>query len=236
MVKEAMVGVVCIVLGLMLLSSGLFVYRLVVMPNTIEYNGVRVSYYFIEEGAYRVFVEVFVLNNRVDLLKDGNSVDIAVVRWAKIKGWNVNRTQFSFVYLPVFLFGKYGSRRLIGTHADGGYCFGAIIDFDDTTTYRITGGDLMELVEWGSQGAIRIGEINIDFDLTTIVTTPPIPESFRESESKLFSADEGPLLKHTEINIEVPGKAVKAIRNLTWAGAALIIVGIVFLIYSLIKK
>jgi hypothetical protein len=234
MVKRVIVGVVCIVLGLMLLLSGLFAYRLVKMPNTVEYNGVHVSYYFIEEGAYRVFVEVFVPNNRVDLLRDGNGVDIAVVRWAKIKGWNVNRTQFSFVYFPVFLFGEYGSRRLIGTHADGGYYFGATIDFDDTTSYRITGGDLMELVQWGSQGAIRIGEINIDFDLPTIVTTPPIPESFRESKSKLFSADEGPLLKHAEINIEVPAKTVKAMRNLIWVGAALIMVGFAFLIARLI--
>ena len=94
----------------------------------------------------------------------------------------------------------------------------------------------MELEEWGNHGSIRIGEINMDFDLPITITISQLPESFRESESKLFSANEQPSLKHTEIAIEVPGKVIEAMRNLIWIGAILVIAGFALVVYCLIKK
>lgn len=233
--KKSTASCICIVFGLTLLLSGMFADRLVKMPNTLEYNGVQVSYYTVAEGTYRVFVEVFITENRQDLLIEGNSVDLAVLRWARIKGWNVNRTEFGYIYFPVLLFGEYGSRRLVGFHADGGYYFGVVVDFSDTANYRVL-SSLMELEGWGNEGSIRIGEITINFDLPIVLPVTPLPESFRESESKLFSENEQPLLKPTKIDVEVPGKAVKAMRNLIWAGAALTVAGLTLFFYGLIEK
>jgi len=230
-VKKIIIGVVCIILGLMLFSLGMFADYLVKFTDTIEHNGVRVSYYVMEKGGYRVFIEILISEGRRDLLKENCSIDIAVLRWAKVKGWNVNRTQFSYLYLPVLLFGRYGSRRLVDALANGTHCFEAIIDFNDTTNYWIVGGDFMELEEWGDRGSVRIGEINIEFDLPIIVSTSPLPESFRESESKLFSANERPpLLKPKEIDIKVSGRTVWIMRNFIWIGVILIIIGLALII------
>lgn len=233
--KRITVGVVCIVLGLSLLLLGVFANRLLRFPNIIEHDGVRISYYVVEEGDYQVFLEVLVSQDRRALLEENCSVEIAVLRWAKVKGWNVNRTQFSYLYLPVFLFGEYGSRRLMGVLADGAYYFGAVVDFSDTSNYWIVGGELMELEEWGSQGSIQIGEINIDFDLPITALTPPLPESFRECESRLFYGDERPLLKPKKVDVEVPRKIIGGI-HLIWIGAALTIAGFAITVRALVRN